>query len=213
MKQLFIFFFLLVPFLGNSQDILGNKYPGFIVKNDGEKVDGFVKRLSLISSQKRVVFYTDKDDNDTKIVYKPNELMGYRIGSETYLSIAYGDIRKNIKHFLLRDNEGKIEAYVYYKLVTEDGPELVLKDNGTTTTSIEFDGKTKLSGEIVWLKDREKVLALSSPKLVLKFKKIMSDYISDYPELAKKVANKEKGYRLLNIQKILKEYNDYFAKK
>ena len=41
----------------------------------------------------------------------------------------------------------------------------------------------------------------------------MSKYVSDYPELAKKIKSKEKGYRVLGILKIVNEYNAHFENK
>ena len=44
----------------------------------------------------------------------------------------------------------------------------------------------------------------------VRFAKQMSEYISDYEELAKKVKNKEKGYRLLSMMEIIEEYNEWY---
>lgn len=44
------------------------------------------------------------------------------------------------------------------------------------------------------------------------FKKKMSEYVNEYEELAKKIANKEKGYKVFNINKIIDEYNAWYMK-
>jgi hypothetical protein len=49
--------------------------------------------------------------------------------------------------------------------------------------------------------------------LLLGFAKKMSGYVKDYPELAAKITNKEKGYGLLNINSIVREYNAWYMSK
>jgi hypothetical protein len=39
----------------------------------------------------------------------------------------------------------------------------------------------------------------------------MSEYVEDYSELSQKIANKEKGYRLLDMYSIIEEYNNWYA--
>jgi|WetSurMetagenome_2_1015567.scaffolds.fasta_scaffold85120_2 hypothetical protein len=55
------------------------------------------------------------------------------------------------------------------------------------------------------------VIDISS--LLLGFAKKMSGYVKDYPELAAKITNKEKGYGLLNLNSIVREYNAYYMSK
>jgi hypothetical protein len=45
----------------------------------------------------------------------------------------------------------------------------------------------------------------------LGFAKKLSQYLSDYPELSKKVADKEKGYGMLKLLDIIAEYNSWYA--
>lgn len=47
---------------------------------------------------------------------------------------------------------------------------------------------------------------------LLKFKKTMSEYLSDCPEIAEKIANKEEGYQWANLEDIIREYNDWYLK-
>ncbi len=39
----------------------------------------------------------------------------------------------------------------------------------------------------------------------------MSEFIDDYPELSKKVKKKKKGYKMFNLQRIIDEYNEWYA--
>jgi hypothetical protein len=45
----------------------------------------------------------------------------------------------------------------------------------------------------------------------MKFKKKMSEYLSDNPDLAIKISNKEPGYSHDELLKIIKEYNSWYA--
>jgi hypothetical protein len=49
--------------------------------------------------------------------------------------------------------------------------------------------------------------------LLLGYAKKMSGYVKDYPELAAKITNKEKGYGLLNINNVVREYNTWYMSK
>ena len=49
--------------------------------------------------------------------------------------------------------------------------------------------------------------------LGLSFAKKMPALIEDNAELAKKVADKEKGYTFLRIYEVIQEYNEWSAKK
>ncbi|WP_296296075.1 hypothetical protein [Lentimicrobium sp.] len=40
----------------------------------------------------------------------------------------------------------------------------------------------------------------------------MSKYLEDYPELSAKVAGKQEGYRAWDIEKIIREYNEWYTK-
>ncbi|MGB6269539.1 MAG: hypothetical protein WBF67_11080, partial [Olleya sp.] len=74
---------------------------------------------------------------------------------------------------------------------------------------LDFDG-TKIQTETLAVKDGDDYLKFASPKLLFSFKNVMSKYVSDYPELAKKIEDKEKGYKVLAILKIIDEYNAHF---
>jgi hypothetical protein len=49
--------------------------------------------------------------------------------------------------------------------------------------------------------------------LLLGYVKKMSGYVKDYPELAAKITNKEKGYGLMNINNVIREYNAWYLSK
>lgn len=87
---------------------------------------------------------------------------------------------------------------------------MTLSKKGNTEVSLDFDG-TKIKTEILAVKNGDVYLKFASPKFLFSFKGIMSKYVSDYPELTKKIKDKEKGYNILAILKIVKEYNTHFT--
>jgi len=46
--------------------------------------------------------------------------------------------------------------------------------------------------------------------MMMGFAKKMSAYVKDFPELAAKITNKEKGYGFTNINSVVKEYNTWY---
>ena len=59
-------------------------------------------------------------------------------------------------------------------------------------------------------KENEETLTPFAFKFLLKFAKNMSEYVKDYVELAQKIANKTEGYKNINIEAIIREYNDWY---
>lgn len=87
---------------------------------------------------------------------------------------------------------------------------MTISKKGNKEVILDFDG-SKIQTELMAVKDGKKQLKFTSPKVLFSFKNVMSKYVSDYPELAKKIKNKEKGYRILAILKIINEYNAHFV--
>jgi len=193
----------------NWEDV-SEKLPGYIITNKGEKIEGYLKRFLKIKSQRKVKFFKTLDDKP--VVYKPRDLKAYKIENDYYETHPYEGLSGKTKVFLLRTVEGKIDLFDYYIRVEDDkGRELTLSKKGNKEVILDFDG-TKIQTEVLAVKDGKNYLKFASTKLVFSFKNVMSKYVSDYPELAKKIKKKEKGYRILGILKIVNEYNEHFAK-
>ena len=67
-----------------------------------------------------------------------------------------------------------------------------MSKKGNKEIILDFDG-TKIQTETMAVKDGKDYLKFASTKLLFSFKKVMSKYVADYPELAKKI--KEKNYQ------------------
>jgi hypothetical protein len=190
----------------------GKKLPGSVTLNNGEVQEGFLYRYSKIKSQKKVRFY--KNVNDKKYTeYKPDELKSYQIADVYYESLPYEGFTQKSKVFLERTLTGKLSWFTYYLYVKDAKPkEYEITDrSGKKVTLVDDDGES-LSGEIILLKDNGEQLNMSSLKLVMGFKTVMSKYLSECAALSQKITNKESGYSVLNILKITEEYNNCFTK-
>ena len=214
MKHLVLVVTVLISSLGFSQiddnwEDVSEKLPGYVITNKGEKIEGYLKRFLKIKSQRKVKFFKTLDDKP--VVYEPEDLKAYKIENDYYETHPYEGLSGKTKVFLLRTVDGKISLFDYYIRVEDDrGAEMTLSKKGNTEVSLDFDG-TKIQTEILAVKDGDDYLKLASSKVIFSFKNVMSKYVSDYPELAKKIKDKEEGYRILSILKIVNEYNAHFA--
>lgn len=215
MKQIFTVVILVFTSLSFAQiddnwEDISEKLPGYIITNDGEKVEGYLKRFLKIKSQRKVKFFQTLDDKPQ--VYDPNDLKAYKIADDYYESHPYEGLNGKTKVFLLRTVQGKIDLFDYYIRVEDNqGNEITLSKKGNKEIILDFDG-SKIETEVLAVKDDKDYLKFSSPKFLFAFKSIMSDYVADYPELSKKIKNKEKGYKVLAILNIVNEYNSHFEK-
>ncbi len=217
MKHLVLVITVLISSLGFAQiddnwEDASEKLPGYVITNKGEKIEGYLKRFLKIKSQRKVKFFKTLDDKP--VVYDAKDLKAYKIENDYYETHPYEGLSGKTKVFLLRTVEGKISLFDYYISVEDDqGAEMTLSNNGNTEVSLDFDGK-KIQTEILAVKEGEKrteYLKFASHKLLFSFKGVMSKYVSDFPELAKKIKNKEKGYTIIGILKIVNEYNEHFS--
>ncbi|RAJ13518.1 hypothetical protein [Olleya aquimaris] len=214
MKHVLLVLALIISSTTFAQDFddnweeLSEKLPGYVITNKGEKIEGYLKRFLKIKSQRKVKFFKTLDDKP--VVYDAKDLKAYQIADDYYESHPYEGLSGKTKVFLLRVLEGKIDLFEYYIRVEDDqGKEITIKDDGTKEIILDFDG-TKIQTETLAVKDGDDYLKFASPKLLFSFKNVMSKYVSDYPELAKKIKNKEKGYKVLGILNIINEYNAHF---
>jgi hypothetical protein len=214
MKHLVLVFAILISGLGFSQiddnwEDVSEKLPGYVITNKGEKIEGYLKRFLKIKSQRKVKFFKTLDDKP--VVYDPEDLKAYKIENDYYETHPYEGLSGKTKVFLLRTVDGKISLFDYYIRVEDDkGAEMTLSKKGNTEVSLDFDG-TKIQTEILAVKDGDDYLKFASSKVIFSFKNVMSKYVSDYPELAKKIKDKENGYKILSILKIVNEYNEHFT--
>jgi hypothetical protein len=192
---------------------VGKVYPGYIVKLDGDTIQGFIKadtRCSTggmgSSNQNLAQFFTSQTDKKPVAKYKPADIKGYKIADKVYESINYSGGLFKKPNFNLVVEEGKIRLYEWYSTV--ENFMSVTRQSGESFKS--YDAR-RYETKVIVAKDPTEPIELSM--LGLSFAKKMPPMISDYEELARKVSEKEKGYTFLRIYEVIKEYNSWAAKK
>jgi hypothetical protein len=217
-SNLFVIFLWLFPALGYAQESQseperGTVLPGFIITLKGDTVKGYLLNINLWLNQQMTFFYTDPDDREGRVKYKPNEIRAYQVGPRYYESIKHpftNSIRS--ENFLLRRVDGAIKYYVWY--FDEDKSKLMVWDK----ISLADLGKAFLFEESeLWedefgKKKNEETIMPFDFKFLLKFARNMADYVKDDVELAQKIANKTEGYKNINIEAIIREYNAWYIK-
>jgi len=180
----------------------GEQYPGFVIDVSGKKIEGFIKYQNRYTMQNSVLFYSEKGNKKSKVKYKTADLKEYKVADKVYHCIPYsgGLSAKAIRANLLV-KEGCIAEYVWY----DRAENYATMQKSPSETDEEFMIR-KYPPKTVYFKNGDK------PRTVdyfgLKFSTKMSEWISDNQGLSEKVANKEKGYKMLNILNIIEEYNE-----
>lgn len=179
----------------------GEDYPGYVIDEDGKKIEGFIRYQNRYKMQNEVLFFAEKGNKKSKTKYKTADLKEYMVADKMYHCIHYsgGLLKKPVRANLVV-KDGCITQYVWY----DRAENYALMQRGANETEEEFMNRMYPS-KMVFLKDGDEPRSVDY--FGLKFAKKMSEYVADNEELAAKVTAKEKGYRMLAILEIIDEYN------
>jgi len=187
-------------------------YEGYIITNEGDTIHGFLKAQYpndlLSSNQNSCHFYKTKDQKkSTK--YKPKEIKGYTLAGKHYVSMNYtGGTATKLKNFVLLVKKGGISEYVYY--YQPDSKAVLVLGQQPNESKTDYYNRIYSKKTVYY---REGATPYDTQNLAMGFKKKMAGLVADDKELASKVANKEKGYRMFQLQKIIDEYNQWYKAK
>lgn len=178
----------------------GQRYEGYVIDKGGTKIEGFIQYTNQASLQDNIIFFHEKDNNKTKVKYKPADLLEYMVADKLYHCITYsgGISGKTIKGNLLI-SDGCIKEYRWYNKSTNP----VYKT--TEESDEEFNRRKFPPVTVYWKEGVER--PRSDDYFLLKYAKKIQEFISDNAELAAKVTDKEKGYGFINISRVIEEYN------
>lgn len=207
MKYLLSTLFLIAALATNAQDasnayLEGGFFEGYVILADGTQKNGYIRYSDPYTIQNTVVFFTDKEDKDSKEKFEAEELSEYRVGEKTYHVIHWsgGLTAKPLKGNLLIE-AGCISTYKWY-----GRPEAVMPVTRNPGESDESFIERKYAPQTVYKNENDEK-CYQHTDFAMGFAKKMAEFISDNEELSKKVADKEKGYKLVNIYKVMEEYN------
>jgi len=179
-------------------------YPGYIVSLKGDTTQGYIVHGGRTANQKTCIFYKDASKKE-KQKLSPSDIKVYSVGDKVYNSIPFsGGLFGKPLSFVLVVKPGRIYEYAYYTKKDMVSDFMLPKE-----TYADYDKRVH-SDEIVWQKLEEK--PMQHTDFVLGFAKRMGKLVGDYPEMAQKVENKQKGYTLFNVFDVISEYNTWWAK-
>ncbi|MEJ5055764.1 hypothetical protein [Sphingobacterium sp. MYb382] len=188
---------------------VGQLYPGYIIKLEGDTVQGFIKagqRCAIggigNNNQNSVEFYLSKSDRKPAAKYKSDQLKGYQIADKLYESINYNGGLFKKPNFNLVVKDGAIRVYLWYSTAENYG--FIKQQSGESWQ--DFD-KRRYESKTIIAKDPKK--PIEHGMLGLSFSKNMSAMVEDNPELAEKIKSKAKGYTLFNFFDVINEYNTW----
>ena len=220
MKSLMIYFFtvsfILLPGSTSAQEASheperGSVLPGYVITLQGDTVKGYILNINLWLNRKMTFLYNDPNDQKGRIKYTPKEIKAYMVGPRYYESFRYPFTNSiHAENFLLRKVDGPIKYYIWY--YDEDKSKLMVWDE-ISLADIEkaflFEESDLWKDEFA-RKENEETLKPFDLKFLMKFSKNMAEYVQDDEELAKKIAAKQEGYKNINIEAIIREYNDWY---
>lgn len=191
---------------------VGKIYPGYIIETEGDTLHGFIKALNRCSpggigksNQNTVEFYSNKTDKKPSKKFSAKNLLGYKIADKLYESIKYSGGLFKAPNFNLVVQDGAIRTYEWYATV-ENYTSVVKQQNESWNDYYARRYETK----IIFARNADEPEELSS--IALGFRKKMSKLVDNNQELVDKINDKEKGYGILRIYDIVKEYNDWAEK-
>jgi hypothetical protein len=188
-------------------------YPGYVITHNDDTIHGYIKLNNFIDNQRNALFYNNPDDQKYAIRYKAKDIKAYKVGPRYYESFKFWpETEARGVHFFLKVIEGPVSFYKwYYEPVEQSKKRIQVDDEGISKIDLSFN-EANLSTEFIGIKLGSEPEQLDGLKFATNFKKNMSKYLEDYPELASKIANKEEGYRFGNIEDIILEYNTWYLK-
>ena len=203
-----------------AQVKLWSLYPGYVVTQNGDTLNGYLLLKNLAANQDKVFFYDHPEDKKYSVKYKPKDLKAYKVGPRYYESRKFkppatasaNDARTY--HFILKVIDGPFSLYRwYYETLEQSKARLKIDSDQPLTGTVDLSFSEKdLQTHNYCVTPEGEFVDLSSLKMLTNFKKNMSKLVADDAELAGKIRNKEEGYGYYNIDRIIREYNAWYLK-
>lgn len=199
-KHQFLLILSILVLSFNSWAKKGDQVPGYIVFEDGKRIDGTVTIGSITDNETKVVFA--EAGNYKKTTYRPTELFSYG-----YQEVEKNELGQNVSRwvhydrfkvdyppkifasttvFMEREVEGAVSVYCYYIEVRNDPKQpyryfYYLKDQKGEITKVEQDNYSSIAKSV----------------------------FKDYTALAERVGKKSFEYR--NLDRMVRDYNYWIS--
>lgn len=191
---------------------LWTRYPGFVITNDNDTLYGYLLLKNKISNQGKLFFFNSMDSEEPIEKYKPGDIKAYKVANRFYETVKFSPANTVRKYtFLLLVVDGPVKVYKSY---FDDKERIKIDEDDIWNSKIDLHfSESELKNNVIGKRESEKNFELfDSVGYLMNFKKKMSEYLSDCPEIAKKIAKKEEGYQWINLEDIIREYNDWYIK-
>jgi len=179
-----------------KMELVGKPMRGFYIDKNGRKINSVIKyqdpedlcRASSTLLLYRIAYdeqgFTEDETNNFVRPLMKDSVVAFFIGEQVFVRVE-----TSIPQWGILRSEGAIrQVAVFAKAVSGN------KSGYATSTIID-----KLGGK-----------KLNAASLTLSFKSAMADLVSDNQELAANIANRTEGYRLMQLEKIIAEYNAWY---
>ena len=188
---------------------LWTRYPGYIITHNDDTIHGNLLLKNKISNQGKVFFFDNADAEEPSEKYRPRDIKGYKVANRVYETKKHSPEYTTMRYsFLLKVVDGPVSLY---KSFYDDKQRIKINEDDIWKSKIDFSfSEDELQEEILGCREGEKLEDFTKLKYLLKFKKSMSKYLSDCPKIAEKIRNKEEGYQWGDLEKIVKEYNEWY---
>lgn len=190
---------------------LWTRYPGYVIKHEGDTIHGILLLKNKIANQGKVFFFDSEEADEPSEKYKPKDIKAYKVANRFYETKKYTPENTAMKYsFLLKVIDGPISLYEAYY---DDKERVKINEDDIWQSKIDLSfSEEELKDQRLGCRAGEDLVFFDGAKYLLGFKKQMSKYLNDSPEIAKKIANKEEGYQWINLEKIIREYNEWYLK-
>lgn len=191
---------------------LWTRYPGYVITKSNDTIHGYLLLKNKIANQGKVFFFDSPDAKEPSQKYKPKDIKAYKVANRFYETMKHSPINTTMLYsFMLRVIDGPVK---FYKSYYDDKQRVKIDENDIWNSKIDFSfSEEELKDRWFGSRDGKKLEDFNSFGYLLNFSKNMSKYLSDCPEIAKKIANKDRGYEYGNLEKIIREYNESISQK
>ncbi len=199
----------------NDEPLMNNintRYKGYVVTNSNDTIRGYLLNSNKVENQYEVLVYNNIHTPNpiADFTFIPNDVKEYKVGARHYVTFPMAEDKDpNRKVFLLREVKGPISLFEYYSEEGDPNRTRVKRNLRLPENKRAYNiDESKLQRNNYGYKNGV-LTDMSGSAWIMSYKKVLADYVSDYPELAKKIADKEKGYGFINKLKHVYEYNDW----
>ena len=169
-----------------SPELYGEFVDGFIVTKDYERIDLQVRYEypTLYQNSHHEVLVLNEKGKQKK--YDKSDLVGFGVNDQVFVPEKIGG--KTM--WVMLTTEGIIQQTVFFQPQSGHPAQYYVVNHIVTNNA---------NNESIYV-----------GHLAVNFNLKMSEMVADYPELAKKIHDKETGYHFVNYSKLIAEYNAWY---